>query len=620
MQDSLTRRRYKIVFALLTMVVALIFGRFASIMLAAPRAAGAAAGTTFNRERGAIYDRHGRVLALQTELDTVTAWTPHIRDLRTTATLLADILDLNQEELLERLRGNTGFLIIKRTVTPTESRQVRQLISAGNLPGIRLEPDTGRSYPERHLASHLLGYVGVDNVGLDGIEYSYNSHLFSPALDSTGSSAGNRLYLTIDLTIQSELERMAQVSLEEQNADSVILLAVDAASGEYLAYVSVPTFDPNTFDQYSAELRRNRPISMVYEPGSVFKVFSVASFLELGGLGPGDAFQTSGGYVSPDGSFTLRDVGNYGRLDAEGIIKYSSNVAAAYASEQVQADAFYHMIRRFGFGSPTDIGLNGEERGLLREPARWSARSKQTISIGQEIGVTANQIVAAATALANDGVLLKPHVVSRIVAPDGRIVRQFGREPVREVISPHTARTLLDFMRASTEDGGTARRIRIEGVEIAAKTGTAEVFDQSLGSYSRDAFVASTLAILPAESPRVILYAVIVHPRGESIYGSRIAVPLVREAAEFLIPYLGIPTARDQIARHSGRIAVSTPQLPELTATVPDYSGLPKRTLLPLLQREDLNVDIRGSGWVVRQSPPPGSAAEPGMTLRLDLE
>ena len=622
MQDSLVRRRYKIVFVLLTLVVAVVFVQFASLMLASPSSSfsGGAESATFNRERGAIYDRNGRVLALQTELDTVTAWSPHVRDPQTTAELLAEILDLNEGELLERFRGSTGFLIIKRTITPTESSQVGRLISEGNLPGIRLEPDTGRSYPERHLASHLLGYVGVDNIGLDGIEYSYNNHLLSPRVDGTEASIGNRLYLTIDLTIQSELERMAHAALREQDADSVLLLAADATTGEYLAYVSVPNFDPNVFDQYSAELRRNRPISMVYEPGSVFKVFSVASFLELGGITPDDVFQTSGGYVSPDGGFTLRDVGNYGRLDVEGIIKHSSNVGAAYASERVQADALYHMIRRFGFGDQTGIGLPGEERGLLRDPSRWSARSKQTISIGQEIGVTANQIVAGATALANDGVLLKPHVVSRIVSPDGRIVREFGREPLREVISPRTARVLLEYMRASTEDSGTARRIRIDGVDIAAKTGTAEVFDQSIGAYSPQAFVASTLAILPADAPQLILYAVIVHPRGESIFGSRIAVPLVREAAEFLVPYLGIPTSRDQIARHSGRIAVSTPQLPELTQTVPDYWGLPKRTLLPLLERDDLTVDIRGSGWVVRQSPAPGSAAEPGMTLRLDLE
>ncbi len=620
MEENLNRRRYRIAFALLSILVVVVFVRFASVMLTGVPTEAGQLRPSFVRERGAIYDRTGRILALQTELDTVTAWTPHIRDPQTTAARLADILSLNEAELLERFLGSNGFLIIKRTVSPTESERLRRLISEGQLPGIRLEPDTGRSYPERHLASHLIGYVGVDNVGLGGIEYSYNQHLLTPLVDANNNASGNHIYLTIDLAIQSEFERIAKRGQEENQADAVIMLAADARTGEYLAYASLPNYDPNIFDRYSAEDRRNRPISMVYEPGSVFKVFSVASFIELGGLDEADRFQTSGGYRSPDGSFTLRDVGNFGLLDAEGIIKYSSNVAAAYASEQVPNDAFYHMIRRFGFGAATGIGLNGEERGLLREPVRWSARSKQTISIGQEIGVTANQIVAAATALANDGVLLKPHVVSRIVSPDGRTLQEFGREPVREVISPRTARTMLDYMRASTEGAGTARRIRIDGVEIAAKTGTAEVYDASIGSYSPEAFIASTLAILPADDPAVILYAVIVHPRGESIYGSRIAVPMVREASEFLIPYLGIPTNRDQIARHSGRIAVSSPRLPLLEDTVPDYSGLPKRTLLPLLQRDDLVVDIRGSGWVVRQSPPPGTAAEPGMVLRLDLE
>ncbi|TVQ96147.1 MAG: PASTA domain-containing protein [Spirochaetaceae bacterium] len=624
-EKDITRSRYRIVFAIFSLLLLAVVVQFASIMLDASAPVTAGRVVPPQVERGAIYDRNGRILAIQTELFTVTAWTPHIRDFQHTAEQLSRILDLSADELQERLRSASGFLIIKRTITPTETDQIRALVSQGRLPGIRLEPDAGRNYPERRLASTLLGYVGVDNVGLAGIEHSMNNHLLSPLPQSVSGnsgevSAGNRIFLTVDVVIQSELERLARGVLAGENADSVLLLAMDARTGEYLGYVSLPDFDPNVFDQFSPEQRRNRPISVVYEPGSVFKVFSVAAFLEMGRLRSTDLFQTAGGYVSPDGRFTIRDVGNYGVVDARGIIVHSSNVGAAFASERVPADSFFHMTRLFGFGEPTGISLSGEERGLLRTPDRWSGRSRQTIAIGQEIGVTANQIMAASTVLANDGVLLRPQVVSRIVSPEGRVVREFGREPIRQVISPATARTMLDYMRASTEGMGTARRITVDGLNISAKTGTAEVFDPVTGSYSSTNFIASTLAILPTEDPRIILYAAIFHPRGDSIYGSRIAVPLIRDATEFLVTQLDIPTGRTQTARHSGRIVVSLPTLPELGETVPDYSGLPKRTLLPLLQRDDVLIDIRGSGWVVRQSPPPGTTMQRGMTIRLDLE
>jgi cell division protein FtsI (penicillin-binding protein 3) len=191
---------------------------------------------------------------------------------------------------------------------------------------------------------------------------------------------------------------------------------------------------------------------------------------------------------------------------------------------------------------------------------------------------------------------------------------------VREVLSPPTAQIVLDAMRSATEPDGTARRIRMEGIEIAAKTGTAEVFDPELGRYSDEEFIASTLAMFPAEAPRVILYVVIDHPREGGFYGGRIAVPVARDAISYMVDYLGIPTATDDIVGHSGRVRVSRAELPEFDGTIPDLTGLPKRSLLPLLASERLQVRIEGSGWVVRQDPAPGTPIEPGMTLRVELE
>jgi cell division protein FtsI (penicillin-binding protein 3) len=612
------RGRLKAAFLVIAVITAIVLYRYGSIMLTADsREQAPAASELEPPERGPILDRNGRILALQTELDTVTAWTPHIDDPAAVANTLASILGTDSEELRERILSSSGYLVVQRTVTPSQSEAVGAAIEAGNLPGIRLEPDVGRSYPEKDLAAHVIGYVGLGNRGLEGIEYTMDEEL-QP--DPGEGVYGNQVFLTIDVNIQHELERLAEATRARHDADSVMLLAMDAHSGEMLGYASKPSFDPNRFQAFDESARRNRPISFIYEPGSVFKIFSVASFLELGGIDRGDTFQTSGGYVNETAGFQIKDLGDYGRITTEGILKYSSNVGAAYASETVTAESFYHMIKLFGFGEETGILLNGEERALLRRPSRWSARTQQTVAIGQEIGVTAMQMITAATVFANDGILLEPHIVRKIVSPDGRTLRTYGREPVREVVSPSSAQIILEAMRAATEPDGTARRISTEGIDIAAKTGTAEVFDPELGSYSDEEFIASTLAMFPAEAPQVILYVVIDHPREGGFYGGRIAVPVARDAIDYMVEYLGIPTGTDEIVEHSGRVRVSRAELPEFDGTIPDLTGLPKRSLLPLLASERLRVRIEGSGWVVRQDPAPGTPIEPGMTLHVELE
>jgi cell division protein FtsI (penicillin-binding protein 3) len=570
-------------------------------------------------ERGAILDRNGTILAIQTERNTVTAWKPSIDDPGEVGERLAPLLSMEPRYIEELIRGSSGFVVIKRTVSEEESDAVRELIEAGRVPGVRLEPDSARVYPEGQLASHILGYVGVENVGLDGVEYMFNGELL-PTNPLEDESSGNQLVLTIDAAIQSIVREIAAETVEEHQADSVTSLLMDSRNGEILAYVSVPDYDPNEFASFTAEERRNRPIAMVYEPGSVFKIYSIGSLLHLGGLSVEDRFDTSGGYQRSGEDFLISDLSNYGVIDVEEIIKYSSNVGAALASETASAESFHRMLTLFGFGERTGVSLNGEERGLLKDPEQWSGRTQQTIAIGQEIGVTALQLVAAATVFANDGVLLRPQIVQRVVSPEGKTLRRFTREPVREVVSPEVARQMLEIMEAATEPDSTARRIDVEGVSVSAKTGTAEVYDPELGAYSEEHFVASTLAILPTEEPQYILYVMIDHPRGESFYGGRIAAPVVDETIESLMPYLDIPRDGDQVVQHPGRVRVTVPRLPQIGETIPSYQGLPKRLLLPLLQRENLEVTIEGSGWVVAQEPPPGTPFTPGMRLKLVLE
>ncbi len=605
--------RFVAIFVFVALIVLLLGIRYAEIMLAGIPGSPAVASTSF--ERGPILDRNGRILAVQTELETIWAWRPEVEDPQLVARQLAPITGQSAELLANRLSGQTGSVTIKRTISPAESTAIRDAQSRGELSGVRLRPDYGRSYPERDTVGQVLGYVGADGNGLAGVELTMEEHLLS---DSGSAGFGNQVFLTIDMSIQYESERLAREALTRHEADSVTILTLDAKSADIVGYVNVPGFDPNNFSAYSETERRNRPIAEVYEPGSVFKIFSIGSFLQLGGIAMDDQFFTDGVYDQTEPPIT--DLASYGTISTSDIIRLSSNVGAAKASETVDARPFYNMLRLFGFAEPTGVELNGEERGLLARPENWSGRTQPTLAIGQEIAVTAIQLAAAATVYANDGILLKPNIVDKIVSPDGVVLQDYGRTPVREVLSPWVASEVLLAMEAAVSQGGTARRLAYEGVRVAAKTGTAEKIDPSTGRYSEEAFVASTLAILPVENPQLIIYMAIDHPKGGEFYGGRIVTPILREYLDFVVPYMSIPVEGQQRVTHTGQISVRPVALPPIGDRIPDYTGLPKRALLPLLEREDLSVVMNGFGWVISQSPEPGSPFEPGMELVLEFD
>lgn len=569
-------------------------------------------------ERGPILDRNGRILAMQTRMGNVTVWKPEISNLAPVAQELARILGGDQKDISDRIQNSSGdFVYVKRKVDQTTLDAIEASRNEGKLPGVGIEPTVGRVYPEGHLASQLVGFVGDDNRGLAGIEYSYESSLSPP------SGYGDQVFLTIDANAQHILEEVARKSLEENVAEAVIFLALDAKTGEVLAYVSLPDYDPNDIRSSTEKDRMDRAAVWAYEPGSVFKIFSLSSIMELGGITENTTFMCNGAYerITPSGEkILIKCLGVHGLVRAEEIIKYSCNAGAAYASDRVEAKPFEAMIENFGFGSKTGIGLPGESPGFIRSLDKWSLRSKPTIAIGQELAVSALQVVQAATAIANDGVLVKPRVVSRIVGPDGTVKRVFPAEYPRRVISPETARSMRRFMLAAAGEAGTGWRANVNDIRLAVKTGTAQFIDPATGAYSKTDYLASCIALLPAEDPKLILYHVIIKPKGPSYLGGRIAAPAVKEAAEALVDYLGIPRGKNQVATHSGTVSLPADAPVVVTDTMPDLKGVSKRRLLPLLERQDLRVEIVGDGYVKSQDPPPGTPIQNGAVLRLELE
>ena len=619
-------RRFATLMLFFSLFVLLVIAQYFKLMVLQDGPQESTQSRPVSVERGPILDRNGRILAVQTRLYSVTAWIPHIEDKDQTAERLAAVLNQSSRELRRKFDAYSGFLYVERKISPSASDKVQNMIDSGLLPGISLEPEYGRNYPEQDLAAHVLGYVGTDNIGLDGIELTYDG-ILSPNTDSeelVGSTRyGNQLFLTIDLNIQFMAESIAERALEEHDANAIMILVMDAKNGDILAMTSTPDFNPNTFQQASRRSRQNLPITYSYEPGSVFKIFSIASLMEMGAINAESEFFCDGHYertFPSNETVRINCLGRHGLVTPQQILQYSCNSGAAYASDLVDKEGFYRQIRDFGFGGKTNLPFPGETRGLLEEPENWSGRTKPTIAIGQEISVSAVQMAAAATAFSNQGIVLQPHIVKKVVAPNGQVLQESSREPLRRVIRPEVARAILLMMETVTGPGGTAQRAKINGVRVSAKTGTAQKFDPQTGTYSNDAFVASCMSLFPTEDPQLITYVVIDTPKGDEYYGGRIAAPLMAELGEQLVDYLGIPTSQDTVVQHPGIIKLKDLPPISIGEELPDLRGIAKRRLLPLLQQDNIEVHFRGEGWVSSQSPAPGTPVTDGMKLELEFE
>jgi cell division protein FtsI (penicillin-binding protein 3) len=615
-RDRLRFIIFMVIFSLAALVVLVRYG----MLMFSPPPAGTVNPSRLSAERGSILDRNGRVLALQTRLANVSAWRPEITDISAVSEELAPLLNMPAYEIEERIRYSpSDFVYIKKQIEQSTTREVEAARAAGRLRGINLEPILGRIYPEKRLASQIVGFVGDENNGLAGIEYAFESELAPP--ENAGGN-GSQVVLTIDSNVQYILEKIAGQTLTENKAEAVMLVALDPRTGDILGSASLPDFDPNDIRGSSEQGRMDRPAIWAYEPGSVFKVFSLAALMDSGAIRGDTVFICNGHYertTNRGERIVINCLAAHGPVTAREIIIYSCNAGAAYASDRLGAAPFYDFLRDFGFGSRTGAGNPGETAGFLRPAERWSDRSKPTIAMGQEIAVSALQMVQAASAIANDGVLVAPRIVSRIVSAGGESRNYEGPSP-RRILRADTAGAMRSYMADVTSGIGTGWRANVEDLSLAVKTGTAQIIDPNTGAYSPTDFIASCIALLPAENPSLVLYLVIVKPQGASYLGGRIAAPPIREAAEALVDYLGIPRGRNPQVSHSGQVSIPRDSPPPMTDRVPDFTGYSKRQLLPLLLRDDLHIEIRGDGWVRRQSPPPDTPLEEAGSIILELE
>ncbi|MCL2442573.1 MAG: penicillin-binding protein 2, partial [Treponema sp.] len=488
-------------------------------------------------ERGSILDRNGRILAMQIRFADVSVWRPNISDIDVLCYEIAPMLGMTPEEIRERINNSeSDFIYLKRQIDDSSARRLLAYIQEKKIRGVEVRPIVGRVYPEKNLASQIIGFTGNNNSGLEGIEFAFNDIL--NGVNNNGK--GSQVVLTIDIYVQHILQQIAQRTMDETGAEAVIFAAMDPVTGDILGSVSLPDYDLNDFRVSDENSRTNRPASWAFEPGSTFKIFSIAALMDRGAVSSSTSYICNGVYNPIRGApITCLGHVNHGRVDPREIIIRSCNVGAAFASDNISSGGFYQLLSDFGFGSRTGAGVPGETAGYFIRSENWSDRSKPTIAFGQEIAVSAYQILQATTAIANDGILVPPRVVSRIVSHDGSTVTEWKGGESRRVISAETAIAMRSYMVDTASIGAMGWRAGLRDLPVGVKTGTSQMIDPVTRRYSETDFIASCIALLPADNPSLLLYIAVVKPQG-TIYGATVAAPAIREAADSLIDYLGI--------------------------------------------------------------------------------
>ncbi len=575
-------------------------------------------------ERGSIVDRAGFPLAVQTNFYRIGVSTKDIKNPQAFSQNMAPVLGVSEEELLARVDKKREYVILKKKATQTEYEEINQKTKECGYNYVSYEKLPGRVYPNGALASQLIGYMGDEGNGLAGIEFSQQGLLY-PEIDKSleKPEQGKNIYLSIDSNLQYKLEQIAYKTMENTQAESMMLLAADSRTGELLTYISLPAANLNEYGSASIAEQTNKPAADAYEPGSVFKIFTLGIVFDEGKINPNDSFLCDGVYEHkiPGGeTIRIKCLENHGWLTPREALKFSCNDVIGQISDRVSEDTFIARIRQLGFGQRTGIELAGETTGIVkdRDSKSWSARSKPTIAIGQEISVSALQMVQAATAIANGGVPVKLTAIHKITDKEGNVLFEHSPEYKDRVFKESTAEYVLSCME-TTATTGTGARANIGDVAIGVKTGTAQMADKINGGYSDTDFLSSCMAIFPVDDPEIVLYIVVEKAKGET-YGGRIVAPVIAEAADTIIDYMGMSRGKASSVEHNGVITIPTTANITIGELTPDFTGFSKKDLLPLMEQSKGRLNINGSGWVTSQNPEPGTPLTENTIIELYLE
>jgi len=500
--------------------------------------------------RGNIYDRNGYALAMSVDVDSVFAVPTEIHDAETTAALLGKVLDLDPQEIVTRIQNGHNFVFIKRKIDQETANRVREL----NLRGIYFRKEPKRFYPKRELAAQVIGYVGMDDEGLGGLEREFDDDLRGiPGQDLISIDArrkwfssverppdpGQNLVLTIDQTIQYIAEKELDQGMQDTQAIAGTVVVENPRTGEILALANRPTFNPNVFSSVPMESLKNRAVSDIYEPGSVFKIVTYSAAINEHVVTPEDHVDCQHGSIDVFG-MRIHDHESLGVVTIAEALAHSSDVAAIKTGMKLGEQRLYHYIKEYGFGQQTGIELPGETRGLAKPLNRWSKVSIGAISMGQEIGVTPLQTISLISTIANDGVYTPPRIVAGEMPPDSKALPVvFHPAQQHRVVTPLTAVEMKKMMEDVVLEG-TARRATLDGYTVAGKTGTAQKVDPKTGAYSKTKYVASFIGFSPVNTPAITIAVILDSPVGLH-QGGQVCAPVFKRIAQQVLQYLHVP-------------------------------------------------------------------------------
>ena len=598
-------------------------------------------------KRGDMVDRRGNVLATSVDADSVYAVPSELKDPELTVKrlceALGDCVARERQRLLDRFTKQRAFAYVRRQISPEAARRVAAL----ELDGIGFIKESRRFYPNTQLASHVLGYVGIDNKGLGGIESAYDSqirgkdgtvlvttdargHVFSRV--ERPPTAGSSIELTVDKYLQHIAERELRAGVAANRAAGGSVVILDPSTGEILALANEPTFNPNVFGESSEAARRNRAVQDLYEPGSTFKIVTASAAIEERVMPTSAFIDTSPGILKIGNRIIDEFRGaNHGVLSFTDVIVKSSNVGAVKIGFRLGADRFSRYVERFGFGRPISPDFPGESPGIVWSRDKWTEDAIASVSMGYQVGVTPLQMAAAVSAIANGGELIEPRIV-RAVYRDNR---RYAVTPkvLKRAVEAKTAAAVTTIMEAVVTDG-TAKLAQLDGYSVAGKTGTASKLIN--GRYSATENNVSFVGFVPSRKPAVTVIVMIDAPHANGNSGGGVAAPIFKRIAESTMRHLGIaPTinpappvlvARGEPARAAApqTLVGPTPVVTRVSSdrqqqTIPDLRGMSARDAMRTLMKLGLTARLSGQGFVLAQDPPPGTPFEAGEVCRLKL-
>lgn len=579
---------------------------------------------TLQSPRGTIYDRNGRELAVSIMVKSLYVDPEVVKDAETLAAELAPILGIPEQDIKGRIADGGRFVWLKRMLEPEIVEKVKAVIDKYNLNCLGFVEESKRYYPNDSLASQVIGFVGMDDIGLDGMELSedemlkaksseqflstdtYGRPIFNSVFSKNKYEDGKDIYLTIDNNIQFVVEQTIEKAMQTTKPRAITAVVMNPKTGEVLAMANRPTYNPNEFYKYTPEEWKNRAVSFVYEPGSTFKAIVAAAALEEGVVTPEKRF-VDPGYVMVSGRRIQNWSGeSYGNVSFTDIIKNSINTGFVQVGLQVGAHRLNDYASAFGFGSLSGIDLPGEEYGILFKADQMRDSDIATMSIGQSIAVTPIQLASAISAIANKGMLLKPRIIKEVRNSDGSVDRNSEIVQVRQVIQENTATTLIGMLEQVVASGGGSKA-SVKGYRIAGKTGTAEKLKDDGSGYLTGHYIASFAGFAPVEDPQITVLVIIDDPNG-IYYGGQIAAPIAGEIFEQVLRYLNIKPLNNSFEGaplkqvQAPQISAKPVQVPQGKALVPNFIGKSLRQSAELAASLGIVVVPEGSGVAQSQS------------------